>query len=200
MIDAQTREAFETIYRNDSWTHGSGPGSVPSSTIEYRAFVERFMVENNVRTVTDLGCGDWQFSKLIDWSNVEYTGFDIVDSVIQRNKAVYGAANVTFELLADIDNLPGGDLLVSKEVLQHLPNDTVTEYLRVIRSKYKYALITNAIEPRGDANRDIGPGDWRPLRLEEAPFAVRGATVFVYFPQAGSHFWRNGVYLMLGEG
>ena len=40
MIDPSIVAAFETIYRNDSWGNGSGPGSMPPSTIEYRAFLE----------------------------------------------------------------------------------------------------------------------------------------------------------------
>ena len=134
MIDDETRNAFETIYRNDSWTNGSGPGSAPSSTIEYRGFVERFIVENGVKTVTDLGCGDWQFSRLMDWSQVDYTGFDIVQSVIDANQRNHGAANIRFQRLSNIDELPGGDLLISKEVLQHLPNDVIADYLGHIAS------------------------------------------------------------------
>src|SRR5687768_14802493 len=102
MIDADTRAAFEAIYRQDKWTNGSGPGSTPSSTIEYRAFLERFIRENNVRSVTDLGCGDWQFSNLIDWSGLEYTGFDVVDFLVHRNQENYGQDNIRFRTLNDI--------------------------------------------------------------------------------------------------
>lgn len=200
MIDAELTNTFEDIYRQDRWTNGSGPGSAPSSTIEYRAFIERFIKENEVRSVTDLGCGDWQFSKLIDWTGVEYTGFDIVDFIIERNVRDYGADNVRFQLLTDIADLPGGDLLLCKEVLQHLPNAMIADYLDQFRRKYKFTLITNAIEPLDIANGDIASGDWRPLRLDRPPFSARGANVFVYFPQSGSHFWRNGVFLIIGDG
>lgn len=192
-------DVFQDIYDNDLWTNGSGPGSTPQSTIEYRAFVERFIIENDVRTVTDLGCGDWQFSRLMDWSQCDYVGFDVVTSVIERNRKLYARDNVRFEKLNNIAELPGGDLLLSKEVLQHLPNELILEYLMQIRRKYRLALLTNAIEPLDSANREITAGDWRPIRLDRAPFLLRGATVFIYFPQAGSHFWRNGVFLITGE-
>jgi hypothetical protein len=70
--------AFGLIHREDRWTNGSGPGSHPDSTIEYRAFLARFMEANEVGSVTDLGCGDWQFSRYIDWSRASYTGLDVV--------------------------------------------------------------------------------------------------------------------------
>jgi len=173
---------------------------MPSSTIEYRAFIERFIKENEVRSVTDLGCGDWQFSRLIDWSDVDYVGFDVVGHLIERNRREYGRKNIRFQQFEDVSDLPGGDLLLSKEVLQHLPNEIVLNYLEEIRRKYKFALLTNAIEPSDIANRDIVAGDWRPLRLDQPPFNIRGATVSIYFPQSGSHFWRNGIFLMIGEG
>lgn len=199
MTDADTRAAFETIYRENKWTNGSGPGSAPSNTIEYRAFLERFIRENHVRTVTDLGCGDWQFSKLIDWSGLDYTGFDVVNCVVHRNQEKYGQDNIRFLTLDDISDLPGGDLLVCKEVLQHLPNATIFKYVSEIMRKYRFALLTNAIEPVDTANDDILVGDWRPLRLDCAPFYYHGATILIYYPQLGSHLWRNGVFLIVGN-
>jgi len=46
---------FEAVYGRDRWSNGSGPGSLPSSTIEYRTFVERFMHENRISTVPCAG-------------------------------------------------------------------------------------------------------------------------------------------------
>ena len=80
-------QTFQAIYRDQAWVRGSGPGSSPANTIEYRAFVERFIEANSVRSVTDLGCGDWQFSHLIDWSQVEYLGLDLVPEVVGRTAA-----------------------------------------------------------------------------------------------------------------
>ncbi len=38
---AAMRKAFAAIYREDRWTHGSGPAALPDATIEYRAFLAR---------------------------------------------------------------------------------------------------------------------------------------------------------------
>lgn len=197
------RAAFEAVYRKDGWTNGSGPGSHPDNTIEYRAFLEQFMKANEINSITDLGCGDWQFSKYIDWARFRYSGLDIVPEIIERNAERYAAPNIEFRLHHAPTELPGGDLLIAKEVLQHLPNETVAEYLGVIASRYRFALLTNAIEPLERANIDIDFGDWRPLRLERAPFSARGAVIFSYFvfnyfPGIGNYFWKNGVFLLLG--
>ena len=34
------------------------------------------LAERRIRTVVDLGCGDWQFSKYVDWRGIEYHGYD----------------------------------------------------------------------------------------------------------------------------
>lgn len=193
------RQAFEAIYQADAWSHGSGPGSRPLNTIEYRAFVERFIDANAISTVTELGCGDWQFSRLIDWGAVTYTGFDVVDTVVTNNVARYWRSNIDFRLLTHVDDLPGGDLLLAKEVLQHLPLRTIVEYLPVIRSRYRFALITNTDKPEGGLNAEIEPGGYRPLRLDRPPFDLPGAVVLTYFPQTDSGMWRNSVFLTMGS-
>jgi len=39
----------------------------------YRTSLEDFIRANGVRSVLDYGCGDWQFSRLIDWQQAFYT-------------------------------------------------------------------------------------------------------------------------------
>jgi hypothetical protein len=88
---------------------------------------------------------------------------------------------------------------LAKEVLQHLPNRIIADWLQAIRERCRFASLTNAIEAIAAVNADIGPGDWRPLRLQDAPFSVPGAVVFTYFPHAGERFWKNAVFLMIGR-
>ena len=196
---AAVSDVFEAIYRSDQWTNGSGPGSHPEATIEYRAFLSRFIEANDVTTVTDFGCGDWQSSRLMDWSKVRYFGIDIAPSVIERNTRLYGAGAVQFRIFQSTNDLPGGDLCICKDVLQHLPNAVVRDYLKAITSRYRFCLITNDSEPEDVVNIDIHPGGWRPLRLERAPFLARGAIVLPYVVQRKNQFWKKNVFLICGR-
>lgn len=48
-------------------------------------FVRRFIKENSIKSVVDLGCGDWQFSPYIYHDLfVAYVGYDVVLPVIQQ--------------------------------------------------------------------------------------------------------------------
>lgn len=163
--------SFREIYREDRWTAGSGTGSKPENTDDYMIFLSKFMKLNDVRSVVDFGCGDWQFSRFIDWSGINYTGIDVVEDVIDKNTKQFGAPNILFKCTAEIENIPDADLLICKDVLQHLPNDSILHYLSSFKNKFKWLLITNDDYPDDNLNGHIKPGQWRALRLDLIPFS-----------------------------
>ena len=86
-IDTNIKNEFTNIYEKELWGRGkgSGAGSRPKFNVPYITFLENFLRDNNIKSVIDFGCGDWQFSQYIDWGNVNYLGLDVVDFVIERN-------------------------------------------------------------------------------------------------------------------
>ena len=177
MADAE--DIYRQIYATDHWQGGSGPGSTADASAEYRRIVQRLLASTEIRRVLDVGCGDWQVGSLLDWSGIDYTGVDVVDSVIAANKARFGTAQVHFEVAdARTGQLPPADLLLIKDVLQHWPTADVQRFLAGTLPRYRYALITNDIASThftGQLNQDIEMGSWRTLDLQAAPFdlAVR---------------------------
>jgi SAM-dependent methyltransferase len=112
--------------------------------------VKKELRAGRVRTVVDLGCGDFKVGRLIADLGVEYVGVDIVPDLIQANKDRYGRIGVKFEH-ADLLTrpLPPGDLALLRQVLQHLSNDEIRAVLRNCHS-YDALLITEHI-PADDA-------------------------------------------------
>jgi SAM-dependent methyltransferase len=103
---------FEHIYRNDLWHGGSGPGSLPSVNRPYVRLLQSFLRSNHIETVVDLGCGDWQFSRRINWGKARYLGLDVVPHVLESNRRRFGRAAVEFAVSPeDPDDIPGADLL-----------------------------------------------------------------------------------------
>jgi SAM-dependent methyltransferase len=192
-------EHFTKIYRSQDWGHGSGVGARPDRTVEYRAFLQRFIIDNHVRSVVDLGCGDWQFSRHLDWSNVRYLGIDVVAAVIERNRREFAKDNIAFEEFESLATLPPADLLLCKDVLQHLPNELVKEYLTTFKTKYKFSLITNDDEPKDLQNIDIDVGGWRTLRLEREPFCESGSVVLAWTVPWGAATTRKSTFLLYGD-
>jgi SAM-dependent methyltransferase len=147
---------FTKIYSSGGWGPEcpSGGGSTPKITIEYREFLENFLIENKIKSVYDFGCGDWSFSKLINWSNAKYTGVDVVKSVIDSNNAnnEYSSENIKFSYLKDTEKFyrAKGDLLIIKDVLQHWTNEEITSFLDAVVNNFKFILITNSSPQQKD--------------------------------------------------
>src|ERR1039457_4590730 len=108
---------FEEIYAKNLWLYGSGEGSLPEHTKPYRMMLKKLLTKLKISGVVDLGCGDWQFSRLIDWTGIDYHGFDVVRTVIEENRRRYSSDNIHFHLYPGLPSeLPGGDLLIAKDV------------------------------------------------------------------------------------
>ncbi len=71
----------------------------------------------------DLGCGDWQFSRRLDWASASYLGLDVVPHILERNRRLYGTATIQFAASpSSAGQLPDGDLPIVKDVFQHVSN------------------------------------------------------------------------------
>jgi SAM-dependent methyltransferase len=175
------KREFERIYERNSWGHGSGEGSLPVHVRPYVAFLQNFMRERRIARVVDFGCGDWQFSKSIDWRGVDYRGFDVVGSVIATNRANYQTGQVSFHEIESADyDLPAADLLIVKDVLQHWSDESILEFLPRLRA-YRYSLITNCVNPRGETtHRPIADGGFRYLDIRLSPFCTAAREVLSF--------------------
>jgi SAM-dependent methyltransferase len=163
---------FSEIYDKNLWHCGSGEGSLPSYTISYRHFLEKFLREYNIKSVIDIGCGDWQFSKFIDWSNYNYIGLDCVQSVIDTNNSKYGKENIKFaycDVFNNADTVPNNcDVIILKDVLIHWPNEYIRTFLPILKQKCKYLLTINTNGQTVD-DYNINLGDFRRLSCNMKP-------------------------------
>ena len=170
-------ETFSEIYKNDTWRGGSGPGSYSSATEEYRAILESTIKQYNIKSVLDYGCGDWQFSKLINWDSLvdNYLGVDVVPSVIDTNIDQHTTSKIQFQLITEDWKFPTADLIICKDVLQHLPNTVVYQILENMKKSSKLLLITNDVRSaKRETNSDCKIGKWRPIDLTKEPWNLNG--------------------------
>ena len=85
-------EILKKIYDKNKWGGGSGTGSNMSRNNKKYIDILNEILHNKdykIKSVCDIGCGDWQFSRYIDFKGFEYTGIDCVKSVIDENKKTY---------------------------------------------------------------------------------------------------------------
>lgn len=199
---------FEEIYKNNEWLQGSGLGSLEKVTKGYRKFIEKFVRKKNIKSVVDFGCGDWQFSKFINWNGVNYIGFDIVKFLIKDNNDKFSNKNIHFRLTPkNWHDLPEADLLIVKDVLQHLNNDEVSNFLKIAVQKYNYLLITNGTNPKSRINEAIDTGGYRPLDIRLKPFGYKAKKVYKFSGPRNNlkklnlkESWHKDVLLINGKG
>nr|WP_262913395.1 class I SAM-dependent methyltransferase [Aequorivita xiaoshiensis] len=110
-------------------------------------------------TVCDLGCGDFNIGKELFKHTKRYIAVDIVEALIQRNKQLFKADNLEFYCLdIAVNNLPSGDCVLLRQVLQHLSNSEVQQIVSKLGA-YKYVVLTEHL-PEGEfiPNKDIISG------------------------------------------
>lgn len=125
---------FETIYREDRWDGGSGPGSNPDFCRPLVGWLRRYIRDHRIASIVDLGCGDLQWMPTaIDGLGVGYTGLDVVPHLIAAHRARMPADRWSFEVLdvssCDTAAIPAGDLYWAKDVLQHWPDETIVRFV-----------------------------------------------------------------------
>lgn len=166
------KEAFTDIYKRDLWGGGSGPGSKPENALAYMTMLRGVLLNDSIKTIADLGCGDWVLMEKIKVPNDKiYTGFDLVESVIDKNISKHAAKNISFVKINDINDFVNvkADLLIVKDVLQHWPDEQIQFFLEKILPNFKYALITNDYA-KDNSKLKIKHGGFRDLNLQAKPF------------------------------
>jgi hypothetical protein len=177
---------FGNIYQRNMWggesgSFYSGPGSDSLAAKLYTEGIKAFIADHNVKSVVDLGCGDFRVASSFLSEDVSYVGVDIVEALIRENIPKYRNEKIDFACLNIIeDRLPKGELCLMREVLQHLSNAQILKIIPKLR-EFKFAIYTDyqpASGVRCRPNRDISHGVdiriWRgsALFLDQPPFNV----------------------------
>lgn len=178
-----TESVFTNIYQNKLWGESpSGEGSKPENTKVYCLFLQNFLKNYQIQNVVDIGCGDWQISQLIDWTGIQYTGFDVFKEIIEKHQAQFSTPSIQFihgnALKMD---LPKADLLICKDVLQHLPNQDIESLLPQLK-KFKHCLLVNDVDPVSltSQNEDTPVGGYRHVDLTKPPFNLSGQKILTF--------------------
>ena len=73
ILERDVESVFTRIYdiglwgRNEEGRGFSGSGSRAENAASCLSYLREFIKKNEIKTVVDLGCGDWTFSRNLDW-------------------------------------------------------------------------------------------------------------------------------------
>jgi hypothetical protein len=167
-------EKFNEIYNDNLWASKeskSGSGSELGNTVTLRKELPFVFAKYGIKSMLDIPCGDFNWMKEVDLTNIEYTGADIVSAVVETNKKNH--PNFKFEVM-DItkDALPKVDLVFVRDCLGHLSDANVLKAIENIKaSGSKYLLATSFT--KWNFNSNIVDGGWRCINLLIDPFKLK---------------------------
>lgn len=158
-------ETFDRIYREGHWDRGdggvSGSGSYGTWCERYVELVSSFIGEQEIRSITDIGCGDFHVGGKLCGLVGDYVALDVSREIIERNKRRFSTlANVRFvQSNACEESIPSADLVTVRQVLQHLTNAQIEQVLSNIEgSGARFAIIAEhgVVGPRATTpNHDM---------------------------------------------
>lgn len=156
----------------------SGPGSTLTFARPYIDFLRDFIIDHEIKSLIDLGCGDMTImsalmATLVPGRITEATFVDCIARRVELNKAAHPTLDFAH---GDLRHAPlDADLIICKDVLQHWSTASIKDWLdsRLLaeRDRFRFALITNCNYGE-TVNGDIITGGWRALDLIKSPFNV----------------------------
>jgi len=152
----------------------SGVGSTLESTKAIRLALPGIFKRYQIQSILDLGCGDWNWMKLVDLSGIKYVGWDVVPAQIEANKLAFPDHRFVdckrtsslhrFEVGDAIsDPVPKVDLILCRDLLFHLTNEQIGRVLENVRVSGSKRLLTTFF-PQVVTNTDVRIGKWPPWR------------------------------------
>ncbi|HTV72974.1 MAG TPA: hypothetical protein VME66_04630 [Candidatus Acidoferrales bacterium] len=164
-------EVFTDVYSKRLWGGGrdergycSGEGSRNEAMVgPYVAAVRKFLREFPTKPdVVDLGCGDFHVGKQLREDCDSYTACDVVADLVARNERMFGSLGVDFRTVDLVsDELPGGEVAILRQVLQHLGNAQIALIVPKLY-KYRWLILTEhlpeALSFHPNRDKPTGPG------------------------------------------
>jgi hypothetical protein len=172
-------EVFNKIYSDGIWLEEnskSGGGSdISYNLTTYIPFLKHLFREKNIRSVVDVGCGDFLCGPHIyDDVDIKYTGYDIYKDIIAANNHRYEKTKYNFiflDILKEWENLEPADMCIIKDVLQHWLLKDIYEFLDriALSGKFKYILVCNCCGQENDNMDMYYIGGFRELSAKYYP-------------------------------
>jgi hypothetical protein len=164
---------FSDIYRNNWWADPesvSGRGSTLARTEVIRRELPSLLKSVGAKSLLDAPCGDFNWMRYVNLTNIMYIGADVVPELIARNRRIESGAGKKFAVLnITRDRLPKVDAILCRDCFIHFSfKDIDAAIANFKRSNSIFLLATTHINV--SENTDIQTGGWRSVNLQLPPF------------------------------
>lgn len=185
---------FDNVYNEGLWgvnpngISTSGEGSHAKEVINpYIIKIIDFLLEKRPSIIVDLGCGDFNVGKYFPAYADHYIACDVSKIILKRNKNKFSSlGNVDFRFLdLSKNDLPEGDVCFVRQVLQHLSNADILNFVNKLNlnKPYKYLIVTEHLPKVKDFDVNLDKKTGKSIRL-----FVNGSGVILHKPPFNLNF------------
>jgi hypothetical protein len=183
-------QIFAQVYAAGTWggepgqDYFSGSGSHrPECLLPYVEAVRRFAASfSPPLDAADLGCGDFNVGQRIRDCFGAYRARDVVPALIERNREHFAGLDVDFAC-SDIaaEPLPPGDLVMIRQVLQHLSNREIAAIAAKL-CQYRFAIVTEHVPAKPGFTANIDKPTSARVRMGRAGIGIPDSGVVLTEP------------------
>ena len=162
----------KNLFQGSESLSGAGSDLVQTGAISRR--LPELMQQLEIRNFLDVPCGDFNWMSKIKFSNVHYTGSDVVPEIIKKLSKEHSGNFRKFKELNIVREVPDSyDAIFCRDLFVHLSNKEILNAIDNFRkSGSRYLITTTFTEVTKNSNlpivtRSVG---WRPINLNLKPF------------------------------
>lgn len=134
---------------------------------------------HGIKSVVDVGCGDFHWMQGIDFDGMEYDGFDVVKKFVDGLQETHARPNIRFHHADALEApLPEADLYICKDVLNHYPVEMGLRLMSRMKDSAKYFAALTFPDCPTESGR-IALGSWWFIDLAKPPFDLGEPVAFV---------------------
>ena len=171
------QKKFTNVYNKNlfnGFESRSGNGSDLTQTKVLRELLPELLESFNVKSILDLPCGDFNWMCNLDLNEIQYTGGDIVESMIHGLSSKYQSSTRKFQVIDIARQVPDKyDAIFCRDLFVHLSDKDIIRALRNIKSSGSTYLFTTTFT-RLSANKKLPMlkrgVKWRTINLELPPW------------------------------
>jgi hypothetical protein len=164
----EMKSIAEVQYQMNWWGENVGSGSNYFNET-YVEWLNKYIKYIDAKNIYEIGCGEWKFMKCVDFANRSYTGFDIVDKVIEKNNNQYGNEFIKFKccnILENMNEIENADLVIVKDMLVNWSNHQITTLLQQLQQRTRRIVICSWND---QTTEDCEYGEYRGLSFTKQP-------------------------------
>ena len=176
-IRSNLQKKFTNVYNKNlfnGFESRSGNGSDLTQTKVLRELLPELLKSFNIKSILDLPCGDFNWMRKLDLNEIQYTGGDVVETMIQGLNFNYQSSTRKFQVIDIVRQAPDKyDAIFCRDLFVHLSDKDILKALRNIKSSGSTYLLTTTFT-RLSVNKKLPMlkrgVKWRTINLELPPW------------------------------